>query len=59
MPKKDKKSKSKDGDAAGTKPDEESQPATQWICAECEWENEAEDDVCAACEAPRPIDTTG
>eukprot|EP00197_Chlamydomonas_leiostraca_P013620 CAMPEP_0202860494 /NCGR_PEP_ID=MMETSP1391-20130828/2168_1 /ASSEMBLY_ACC=CAM_ASM_000867 /TAXON_ID=1034604 /ORGANISM="Chlamydomonas leiostraca, Strain SAG 11-49" /LENGTH=157 /DNA_ID=CAMNT_0049539659 /DNA_START=20 /DNA_END=493 /DNA_ORIENTATION=- len=25
-----------------------------WVCADCEYENEAADAACAACEAPRP-----
>jgi tRNA-binding EMAP/Myf-like protein len=26
-----------------------------WICEDCEQENEADDDVCCACELPRPV----
>ena len=33
--------------------------ATEWVCAECECENEATDDMCAACDAPRPAAAQG
>jgi hypothetical protein len=39
--------------AAGVTPEPE--PAEDWVCAECEQENDAADLVCAACEEPRPM----
>merc|ERR1719350_944225 len=29
--------------------------ADPWVCSECGQENAAEDDLCCACECPRPI----
>lgn len=28
---------------------------SSWTCGDCDYENEAEDTVCAACEMPRPV----
>ena len=40
--------------APKSKPAESAAVSSEWVCAECECENEATDDVCAACDAPRP-----
>ena len=59
MPKKDKKSsKAKDGEA-GAKPEEAAPAAAEWTCEECGQENEPTDDVCCACEEPRPQSSAG
>mmetsp|Transcript_1451 Transcript_1451/g.3935 ORF Transcript_1451/g.3935 Transcript_1451/m.3935 type:complete len:182 (-) Transcript_1451:7-552(-) len=50
MPKKDKKA-GKEASAAEAEPVGASGP---WRCAECEQDNEAADEVCCACEEPRP-----
>ena len=55
MPKKDKKAK-----AAKTKPVEEPIEAelaepTGWTCPECAYENDADDEECAACGAAKPV----
>ena len=53
MPKKKggKKGKSK---AAEAEPEPEPQAAEEWVCAECGQENEGADELCIACEEPRP-----
>jgi tRNA-binding EMAP/Myf-like protein len=39
---------------APKKPVESVAAAAEWVCAECECENDATDALCAACDAPRP-----
>ena len=55
MPKKKaggKKGKAKD-DAEEPEPEPQA-AAAGWVCAECAQENEGSDEVCVACEEPRP-----
>jgi tRNA-binding EMAP/Myf-like protein len=47
-----KKGKKADPDEAEPEPEPE---ACGWVCPECEQENEAEDEVCIACEESRPV----